>query len=129
MAPNLNALPPLPRMTRASRPATNACLCGCGGLTSSRFVPGHDSRLRGWVLRVERGQIDINDALITKGERVEILKAIDARDHGRPTATHIPPREGGRAKVDKPKAAKRARKPKATPQAAPEADAGEAAAE
>lgn len=34
---------------------TGTCLCGCGGETKSRFVPGHDGLLTGWVLRVENG--------------------------------------------------------------------------
>lgn len=38
--------------TRASwiadhaRPAVSECLCGCGGSTKGRFVPGHDATLK-----------------------------------------------------------------------------------
>lgn len=28
-----------------------ACLCGCRGATESRFVPGHDARLKGKLIR------------------------------------------------------------------------------
>lgn len=55
------ALPPLPRVPRVSKPASNPCECGCGGLTHARFMPGHDSYLRGWVLRVDRGLVALSD--------------------------------------------------------------------
>lgn len=29
-----------------ARPAVSACLCGCGGTTKGRFVPGHDATLK-----------------------------------------------------------------------------------
>lgn len=29
----------------------NDCLCGCGGKTARRFMPGHDARLKGELLR------------------------------------------------------------------------------
>jgi len=41
-------LPTLPKMKSLSR-----CACGCHGLTGSRFVPGHDSKLYGMVKRVK----------------------------------------------------------------------------
>lgn len=49
-ARNLPKLPKLPKLT-----ANNTCDCGCGGRTGSRFVPGHDSKLKGMRIRVERG--------------------------------------------------------------------------
>ena len=55
----LSPLPPLPSSSRR-RPVV-ACACGCGGDTQRRFVPGHDSRLRGWMLRVERGILTLAD--------------------------------------------------------------------
>ena len=50
-------LPALPAMPGKGRKASTlrACECGCDGLTARRFVPGHDAKLHGWVLRVERG--------------------------------------------------------------------------
>lgn len=30
----------------SARPAEAPCLCGCGGLTKGRFVPGHDAVLK-----------------------------------------------------------------------------------
>lgn len=56
MPQSLPSLPSLPRMPRKPR-ALVACQCGCDGLTRSRFVPGHDSRLLAWVLRIERGVV------------------------------------------------------------------------
>lgn len=29
-----------------ARPAVAPCLCGCGGTTKGRFVPGHDATLK-----------------------------------------------------------------------------------
>jgi hypothetical protein len=29
-----------------ARPAISNCLCGCGGTTKGRFVPGHDATLK-----------------------------------------------------------------------------------
>ena len=34
------------------------CLCGCGQMARSRFVPGHDSKLKSLFLRVERGRAE-----------------------------------------------------------------------
>lgn len=43
--------------TKGRKAATlNACWCGCGGETKSRFVPGHDSRFHGLAKRVARGE-------------------------------------------------------------------------
>ena len=50
-------LPSLPRKTAAPKPFKD-CECGCGLKTRSKFAPGHDSRLRGWALRVARGICD-----------------------------------------------------------------------
>ena len=32
------------------------CRCGCGGQTTAFFVPGHDARFKGWLLKVEKGE-------------------------------------------------------------------------
>jgi hypothetical protein len=63
VAPN-DAIPPRTRVARGTR---RPCSCGCGGLTQSRFMPGHDSRLRAWVLKVERGLVALDQ--IPDGER------------------------------------------------------------
>lgn len=33
-----------------------ACGCGCGGRTTAWFLPGHDARFKGLMLKVERGE-------------------------------------------------------------------------
>jgi hypothetical protein len=56
---HLPSLPSLPSASRARR--LSACFCGCGTPTASTFAPGHDSTLKAWVIRVERGVIGIGD--------------------------------------------------------------------
>ena len=65
---NLVRLPALPSGTRSK--VYVDCKCGCGGQTQSTFVPGHDSRLRGWILRVERGVMTLAEiaSYATQGE-------------------------------------------------------------
>lgn len=70
-APKLPALPKLPKAARKPKPL-HACSCGCGGTTFGRFCPGHDSRLHGWALRVEKGVVKLE--AIPDGER----QAVDA---------------------------------------------------
>lgn len=67
---SLPALPKLPRKRKAKEP--KQCACGCGGMTKGgRFIAGHDSRLKGWLLRVERGLVKIAD-IPTAGERAAV---------------------------------------------------------
>lgn len=33
-------------VAKHARPAISTCLCGCGGTTKGRFVPGHDATLK-----------------------------------------------------------------------------------
>lgn len=54
---SLPTLPSLPSIRRSLR----SCECGCGGSTQRRFVPGHDSKLRAWVIRVERDIVKLED--------------------------------------------------------------------
>jgi hypothetical protein len=57
---SLQKLAPMPKRKGGLRPLHD-CECGCGGKTQARFVPGHDSILRGWMLRVERGLIKLSE--------------------------------------------------------------------
>lgn len=36
--------------------ATRDCLCGCGRETGGLFAPGHDARVKGLLLKIERGE-------------------------------------------------------------------------
>lgn len=73
----LPALPKLPRAPRKPKPV-RPCECGCGGSTKSRFVPGHDGRLHGWVLRVERGVIKLAD-IQPEGVQIAVAAALRAK--------------------------------------------------
>ncbi len=50
-----------------------ACWCGCGGLTKSRFVPGHDAKLASRAKAVVREEADMN-------EELDLLPHADARE-------------------------------------------------
>jgi chemotaxis protein histidine kinase CheA len=40
---------------------TKDCLCGCGGRTKGGlFIPGHDAKLKSFLLKVEKGEADVN---------------------------------------------------------------------
>jgi len=41
--------------------SSHNCLCGCGGETLSLFAPGHDARVKGIILKVERGQMKTDE--------------------------------------------------------------------
>ena len=77
----LTPLPALPRMAKATKPASIPCECGCGLLTKSRFFPGHDSRLRGWCLRVERKLITLDQVPDgpNGGERAAVKRELAKR--------------------------------------------------
>lgn len=72
----LSSLPRLPRLPRV-RVADRPCGCGCGSLCARVFLPGHDSRLRGWVLRVDRGLVAVS--AIPAGEREAVEAVLAAR--------------------------------------------------
>lgn len=76
---SVKSLPALPKKagTRKAKPEVD-CECGCGGKTKSRFMPGHDSYLRGLVIRVDREVMTLADVekLGGKGQRVAVEKAL-----------------------------------------------------
>lgn len=76
ITPKLAPLPKLPKAPRKPKPL-HACSCGCGGTTTGRFCPGHDGRLKGWAIRVERGVIALAD--IPDGERQAVERHLQER--------------------------------------------------
>jgi hypothetical protein len=64
----------LPALTSAYKPgAQRKCACGCPGLTARTFVPGHDARLKGLIIRVVRGIMSLEDVNVwaeTQGEGI-----------------------------------------------------------
>ena len=45
--------------------AFRQCLCGCGGDTGGRFVPGHDERLAQWLHRAKDETVPDSDPYLT----------------------------------------------------------------
>lgn len=45
----------------AAKRQTHPCKCGCGEETTAHFVQGHDARFKGWLLRIERGEMAVKD--------------------------------------------------------------------
>jgi len=55
-----------------ARPAESDCLCGCGGKTKGRFVPGHDAKLKSELMATaefgtDEQKAQANAALATFG--------------------------------------------------------------
>jgi len=40
---------------------THKCLCGCGRETSGLYAPGHDAKVKGILLKIERGNLEKSD--------------------------------------------------------------------
>ncbi len=55
----MKSLPKLPSLPKAK--SLVRCDCGCGILCQNRFAPGHDSKLKGMRIRVERGLWDASN--------------------------------------------------------------------
>ena len=71
----LAPLPALPKAARKPKP-TKPCACGCGLSTRSTWFPGHDARHHGWVLRVLRGVVALEQ--VPDGEREVVRQALVA---------------------------------------------------
>lgn len=56
-----DGMPKLPNLPRgaAKQKALKPCACGCPLQTRSKFAPGHDSRLKGWAMRIARGMFKL----------------------------------------------------------------------
>lgn len=51
----------IPTVSFRRVPTLNACWCGCGGQTKSRFVPGHDAKFHSDAKKVARGLLAEDD--------------------------------------------------------------------
>lgn len=77
---NFPTLPAMPSFSGARR--LSACYCGCGGVTARSFCPGHDSTLKAWVIRVERGVIAIGD-IGHEGLTKAVRATVESRARGK----------------------------------------------
>lgn len=66
------SLPSLPRSNRKNRPIV-PCACGCGMGTKSTWFPGHDGRATGWAVRVERGQMTLEEVPANERRGAEFM--------------------------------------------------------
>lgn len=88
----------------------NICWCGCGGLTKSRFVPGHDARFHSDAKKVARGEISDEDlpALPNDEANAEFERCVE---HERPIwAAKKAAKEAEKAEREAKKAATKAAK-------------------
>lgn len=85
MAKSRISLPSLPALPSSSKPRRlRACSCGCGTPTASTFAPGHDSKLKGWVIRFEMNAAAIREALADWPNMLKQVEAVAAmRAEGR----------------------------------------------
>lgn len=61
------------KLPKSKANTTGKCICGCGGNTSARFLPGHDAKLHSLVVRVHKGEANKGDVPKTV-HAVEYLK-------------------------------------------------------
>jgi len=53
------------------------CACGCGGKTAGYFIPGHDSKFKSWLLKLEKGLTALHGAEMAEGqERTALPKKV-----------------------------------------------------
>lgn len=74
----LNAMPMMPRITKAK--PVHACACGCGQPTKGTWHPGHDGRANGWAIRVMREIMTIDEVPANElaGCKIMIARAVKA---------------------------------------------------
>lgn len=83
----LAALPKMPKSARKDRPKHD-CGCGCAGQTANNFLPGHDSRLRGWALRIQADVVKLKD--VPDGERQKVTAFMKSLPEGTTITAHTP---------------------------------------
>lgn len=78
------AAPKAPRVAKSKE--QSKCKCGCGGLTGGNFVPGHDARFKGWLIKIAKGEMAVTDL---KKEVREAYKWVKSSKGGqRPTTNY-----------------------------------------
>ncbi len=97
------ALPALPKMPSAARPAKARkqapCACGCGTLTAGEWAPGHDARARGWAIRIERKVLTLKDVPENEqaGAKLMLKRRADGADKHAPKLVKGKSTEGAAA--------------------------------
>lgn len=73
---------------KAPREKKNVCVCGCGDPCHKLFAPGHDQRVRGWLLRGEELPKTLTSAL----DDGRLNKEAFLKGHATPTIRLVPAR-------------------------------------
>ena len=79
----MNNMPKLPTLPTIRSKGYSKCTCGCQGLTQGAFMPGHDSKLKAYVIRVERGLMNLDEFNEWPGIKSQIAKVIEMRASGK----------------------------------------------
>jgi hypothetical protein len=71
----------------------NLCGCGCGAGVKSRFQPGHDAKLHGWVKKLERGAMALGElpAMVRDGMFPKTKQGQVKGEDGKVTLTGVIP--------------------------------------
>lgn len=64
---------PKPKAVKEKR----ACRCGCGEQVNGYFAQGHDAKFKGWLLKVERGQMAVKELPVSVQKGFEWKKKGD----------------------------------------------------
>lgn len=76
-------MPALPALPTSRTASYSRCACGCQGLTQATFMPGHDSKLKAYVIRVERGAMTLADFAEWPGIAKQIEAVMKMRVEGK----------------------------------------------
>lgn len=90
----------LAEKTKKGKP-TRECFCGCGGMTQSKFVPGHDARFHSWARKLVKGEL-------TPDAVMALLPHEEARDEMERAVEHLTPKVAEEARKRAEKAAEKA---------------------
>lgn len=76
------------KTVKAAKEKKNICVCGCGEPCHRLFAPGHDQRVRGWLLRGEQLPKTLTSALADG----RLNKDAFLKGHATPTIVLVPAR-------------------------------------